>query len=44
MKVGLDILKLLIGNSFGTFDSGDLDLLPNDLIILYKGIKILPYL
>ena len=44
MKVGLDILKLLIGNSFVTFDPGDLDLLPSDLIILYKGIKILPYL
>jgi len=25
-KVGQDVLQLLIGNNFGTFDPGDLDL------------------
>ena len=29
-KVGQGVLELLIGNSFGTFDPGDLDLWPSD--------------
>jgi len=32
-KVGQGVLKLFIGNSFDTFDPGDLDLWPSDLKI-----------
>jgi len=35
-KVGLGILELLIGNSFGTFDPSDLDLIINRVFLLPK--------
>ena len=39
-KLGQGVLELLIGNSFGTFDPGDLDLYPSDPQII--RVPLLP--